>query len=55
VAVTTSVSSHVSQVSHGVAPPAQLVCVPARLTYSRMRVPCRSTSIVVVPPGAFSS
>jgi hypothetical protein len=42
-------------VSHGVLPPAQFVLVPARLTYSRMRLPSRSTSMFVVPPGALSS
>ena len=44
------ISSQVSQVFHGVMPPAQFVLVPARLTYSRTRLPCASTSIVVVPP-----
>ena len=34
-----SVSSHVSQVPHGVTPPAQLLCVPATLTYSPSRSP----------------
>jgi hypothetical protein len=47
-----SVSSQVSQVSHGVMPPAQLLCVPATLTYSRMRLPSLSTSMFVVPPFA---
>jgi hypothetical protein len=48
--LTSSVSSQLSHVSHGVFPPAQFVLVPARLTYSRTRVPSLSTSIVVVPP-----
>jgi hypothetical protein len=33
-----------------VAPPAQLLCVPATLTYSRIRLPSASTSMFVVPP-----
>ena len=37
----------------GVLPPAQLVVVPARLTYSRTRSLCLSTSMVVVPPPLF--
>jgi hypothetical protein len=50
-----SVSSQVSHVCHGVRPPAQLLWVPARLTYSRTRLPFLSTSIVVVPPRATGS
>ncbi len=45
-----SVSSQLSQVPHGVAPPAQLLNVPARLTYSCTTWLCLSTRIVVVPP-----
>src|SRR3954468_3587825 len=50
-----SASSQVSQVCQGDLPPAQLLCVPARLTYSRTRLPSLSTSIVVVPPPAAGS
>src|SRR5215211_5398921 len=50
-----SASSHVSHVSHGDLPPAQLLCVPARLTYWLTRLPSLSTSSVVVPPRAAGS
>ena len=47
-------SSHVSQVPHGVGPPAQFVSVPARLTQSLTSRRSRSTSSVVVPPALAS-
>src|SRR5215207_6199146 len=50
-----SVSSHVSHVPHGVTPPAQLLKVPARLTYSSTLTPCSSSTIVDVPPFAPAS
>jgi hypothetical protein len=45
-----SVSSQVSQVPQGVVPPAQLLTVPDRLTYSRTRSPVAESSMLVVPP-----
>ena len=53
--VRSSVSSHVSHVPHGVTPPAQLVDVPARLTYSATTLSSSSSSVVVVPPIAAGS
>ncbi len=50
------VSSHVSQLFHGVAPPAQLRMVPAMLERVLTRRPAfGSNVIVVVPPPAPSS
>ena len=53
------VSSHVSQLRHGVVPPAQLIIVPPALTKSRTRTGRPSASIrtssVVVPPPASGS
>jgi hypothetical protein len=47
-----SVSSQVSQVPHGVGPPAQLTAVPEMPTHSPKLRPCRSVSITVQPPPA---
>jgi hypothetical protein len=50
------VSSHVSQVFHGVGPPAQLRSVPLRLSRDSSNRPSRvSNSSVVVPPAACAS
>ena len=47
----TSVSSQVSQVPHGVTPPAQLRTVPARLDHDASHVPRFVSKIrFVVPP-----
>ena len=46
------VSSHVIQVRHGVAPPAQLKVVPLRLTQLVTSSARGVISRVVVPPGA---
>ena len=48
-----SVSSQVSQVPHGVLPPAQLVAVPAMPTHSATL--SRRTSTTVQPPAAAGS
>ena len=50
-----TVSSQVSQVPHGVAPPAQFICVPLQLTQDSTLVAWRLTSSVVVPPPATGS
>ena len=50
------VSSHVSQVPHGVRMPAQFVSVPFRLTQSEISSALfASSSRVTVPPGALRS
>jgi hypothetical protein len=49
---TASVSSQVSQVRHGVTPPAQLVDVPAMPTRSLTRRPWASATTIVQPPAA---
>ena len=45
-----SLSSQVSQLPHGVGPPAQLLIVPDRPTHSLRRRPERVTSMTVQPP-----
>jgi hypothetical protein len=50
------VSSHVSQLPHGVGPPAQLRTVPLMLAQLPRHSPCRvSNSSVTVPPPALTS
>jgi hypothetical protein len=44
------ISSHVSQVPHGVRPPAQFTSVPPRLACISRSMPSRSTRVVVPPP-----
>jgi hypothetical protein len=46
-----TVSSQVSQVPHGVTPPAQLPSVPPRLGYDSTKLPSRKIRLVV-PPAA---
>jgi len=50
-----TVSSQVSQLPRGVAPPGQFICVPLQLTQESTFVACRLTSSVVVPPWAIGS
>ena len=50
-----TVSSQVSHEPHGVAPPAQFICVPLQLTQESTLVAWRLTSSVVVPPPATGS
>src|SRR6478672_6400823 len=45
-----SVSSQVSQLPQGVAPPAQLLIVPDRPTHCALRLPSLVTSMTVQPP-----
>ena len=49
------VSSHVTQLPHGIGPPEQFICVPFRLVKERTTSPYRVTSIVVVPPPVIGS
>ena len=50
-----TVSSHDSQLPHGIAPPEQFIWLPLRLTALLATLPKRSTSTVVVPPPAAGS
>ncbi len=45
-----TVSSQLTQASHGIGPPEQFICVPLRLTRAPITSPKRVTSVVVVPP-----
>ena len=49
------VSSQLTQLSHGIRPPAQFIWVPLRLVNARSTLPYRSTRVVVVPPRAMAS
>ena len=50
-----TVSSQVTQASHGMRPPEQFIWVPLRLVKDRTTSPNRVTSVVVVPPPAIGS
>ena len=50
-----TVSSQVTQLPHGIRPPAQFIWVPLRLVNARSTLPYRSTRVVVVPPRAMAS
>ena len=50
-----TVSSQVSQLPHGIAPPEQFIIVPARLTFEASTSPVGVTCTVVVPPLALGS